>query len=330
MLGDDNVDGLEPFQLKELTTSCLQGNDDARRRFQDLFGEAIYHYPSKMFGLPKDKAADFFIYAFDNDRIFKRLGSFEGRNEAHVKTYLHSYVLHDLFLEWQRGLKGLETISLDGLGADSGAGGEEAIFKTRIEDGQSSDGFSPAVEDTSGAFKDLVARIDVEKRVVWKLLCLAELDLNADEIRFICRKSGRNYREAINLVEEIRHGLTSKDERISALQDQLGSIFGWILLYQKESARIREDLKSAPEKSSKQIQLAQRKEELERKLEWRYRQQRQVRKKAGQFRTTTPYKDIARLLNVPIGTVCSLVARTRAEIAETLGGGVVAREEGVS
>ena len=324
------MDGLEPYQLKELTTSCLQGNIDARRRFQDLFGEAIYHYPSKLFGLPKDKAADFFIYAFDNDRIFKRLGSFEGRNGAHVKTYLHSCVLHDLFLEWQRGLKGLETISLDGLGPDSGVGGEEAIFKARIEDGQSSDGFLSAVEDTSGAFKDLVARIDVEKRVVWKLLCLAELDLNPDEIRFICQKSGRNYRETISLVEEVRHGLTSKDERVSALQDQLGSIFGWLILRQKELAKIREDLKSAPAKSSKHIQLAQRKEELERKLEWRYRQQGQVRKKAGQLRMTTPYKDIARLLNVPLGTVCSLVARTRAEISETLGGRIEAREDGLS
>ena len=324
------MDGLEPHQLKQLTSSCLQGNTDARSRFQNLFGESIYHYPVKVFGLPKDKAADFFIYVFENDRIFKRLGSFEGRNEAHIKTYLHSYVLHDLFLEWQRGLKELETISLDGLGADSGAGGEEAIFKARIEDGESSDGFSAAVEDTSGAFKDLVARIDVEKRVICKLLCLAELDLNPDEIRFICRKSGRNYREAISLVEEIRHGLTSKDERMSALQDQLGSIFGWIILRQKESAKIREDLKSAPEKSSKLIQLAQRKEELERKLEWRYRQQGQVRKKAGQLRMTTPYKDIARLLNVPLGTVCSLVARTRAEISETLGGRIEAREDGLS
>ena len=324
------MDSLEPHQLRELTASCLRRDAAALRKFQDLFGETIYSYPLKRFGLPKDKAADFFIYAFDNDRVFKRLGSFEGRNEAHIKTYLHSYVLHDLFLEWQRGLKGLETISLDGLGPDSGVGGEEAIFKARIEDGQSSDGFLSAVEDTSGAFKDLVARIDVEKRVVWKLLCLAELDLNPDEIRFICQKSGRNYRETISLVEEVRHGLTSKDERVSALQDQLGSIFGWLILRQKELAKIREDLKSAPAKSSKHIQLAQRKEELERKLEWRYRQQRQVRKKAGQFRTTTPYKDIALLLNVPLGTVCSLIARTRADISETLGGSVEAREEGVS
>ena len=56
------MDGVESQQLKELTASCLQGNADARRRFQDLFGESIYHHPVKMFGLPKDKAADFFIY----------------------------------------------------------------------------------------------------------------------------------------------------------------------------------------------------------------------------------------------------------------------------
>ena len=85
------MDDLRPHQIKELTSACLRRDVDALQRFQDLFGVSIYEYPLKVFRVPKDRAADFFIYVFENDRIFKRLGSFEGRNEAQLKTYLNFY-----------------------------------------------------------------------------------------------------------------------------------------------------------------------------------------------------------------------------------------------
>jgi hypothetical protein len=128
--GGNEVDGLESNQLKQLTSACLQGNSEARRTFQDLFAQSIYDYPAKAFRVPRDKLADFFIYAFDGDKIFKRLGSFEGRNEAHFQTYLRFYVLRDLFREWQRSLNEIETISWDSMGTDNKTG-EEAVFNKR-------------------------------------------------------------------------------------------------------------------------------------------------------------------------------------------------------
>ena len=134
-----------------------------------------------------------------------------------------------------------------------------------------------------------------------------------EEIRFLCQKSGRPYREIITIVEETRSGLRRKDEQFTSLQDHLDSIFGWMLLYQKELTKVLETLESATEGSSEHIELSCQKEELERKLEWRYRQRKEVLDKVRKFRIRTPYRDIARLLNVPIGTVCSLVARIRDE-----------------
>src|SRR5262249_58961237 len=56
---------------------------------------------------------DFYLYAFERDRIFARLRSFEGRNAIQLRTFLAYYVLRVLFLDWQRGRHELDTVSLD-------------------------------------------------------------------------------------------------------------------------------------------------------------------------------------------------------------------------
>ncbi len=133
------------------------------------------------------------------------------------------------------------------------------------------------------------------------------------------KKSGRSYREIIAHIEETRNRLLEKDEQLGALLSQLDSIYGWILSYQKELKTLSERLDSLQEESSRYRDVERQKEDLERKLEWRYRQRSQTLEKIRQFRVTTPYKDIARLINAPLGTVCSLVARIREEVMGTIG-----------
>ena len=306
-------------ELKELTAACIKGVPDARRKFQDIFGDSIYKYPRKVFGLPQDKAGDFYVYVFERERVFRRLGTFEGRNEAQFKTYLCRYVLHDLFFEWQRNEKEIDTVPLDSIFPEGSSDGANIVAPSESSDD----------DDNVGSDNYLVSvlrRLDFEKRVILKLLCLAECDLVPEEIRFIAQKSARGYREVVLLVEHIRDELTKKDEQSAALQAQLDSVFGWILLYQKELAKIAERLGSFPPESPEHSKLHHQKDEWERKLEWRYRQQMQTREKFRQLRVTTPYKDIARLLNVPVGTVCSLIARTRGAIVELMGNRDVATQ----
>lgn len=316
-------------ELKGLVTFCLEGNGDARVRFQRLFGEFIYNYPFKMFRLSQDKATDFYIYVFENDRIFRRLRGFEGRNGAHFRTYLGGFVLRDLFLEWRRGQKELETVSLETIMRGNDSKQEGVTLQDLIADPKDGGETSLDTQDESAPFRDLLASLDMEKRVILKLLHLLEFDLSPQEIRFICQKSGGKHREVVALLENTRSGLTRKDEQFTSLHVQLESIFGWVLIYQNDLAGISETLKSVAEGSPKHTELCRQKEELERKLKWRYRQREQALAKAKQFRVTTSYKDIARLLNIPLGTVCSLIARIRTELIEAVSHSETAKQAAV-
>lgn len=309
---------LTDYELKRLLKACVNGDADSRIKFQNLFGESIYNYPLKIFHLPNDKAGDFYIYAFDEDRIFRRVAGFEARNGAQFRTYLNYYVLRDLFLEWQRTLKDPETISLaTALSDDSGKSGrtlEDILADPTPNAIDSLESAANAIE-----VKAFMEKLDPEKALLLKLVHLADFDLFPQEIRFLCKKSGRSYKEIIFDIEETRNRLVKKDERLYALQSTLDSIYGQILFYQKESRKLAEKLDSLPEQSTHYRDAKSERDELDRKLEWRYRQRTQTLEKIRQVSVTTPYKDIARLLNAPLGTVCSLVARTRGEVIGAIG-----------
>src|SRR5215510_14760020 len=96
-----------------LIRACAAGDASARKRFQDEYGTDIYYFPVKLHGLPLEKAGDFYVYVFDNDRIFTRLLTFEGRKKIQFRTFLSFFVLKSLFFDWLRTLKEIETISYE-------------------------------------------------------------------------------------------------------------------------------------------------------------------------------------------------------------------------
>ncbi len=115
---------LKDLNVKALLQLCVEGDANSRIQFQNCFADLIYNFPMTVFRLPSDRAGDFYIYVFTEDRIFKRLSGFEARNGAQLQTYLNHYVLRHLFLEWQRTLKEPETISLaTPISDDSGESG---------------------------------------------------------------------------------------------------------------------------------------------------------------------------------------------------------------
>jgi hypothetical protein len=309
---------LTDYELIRLLKACVEGDADSRIQFQNCFGELIYNYPLKKFHLPSDRAGDFYIYAFDEDRIFRRVAGFEARNGAQFKTYLNGYVLRDLFREWWRTLKELETISLATVVSDGSSDRARTLEDILANNDPSPDEMSDRMVH-GVALKAFMESLDPEICLLLKLLYLAEIDLSPSEIRLLCKKSGRSYREIIFEIEETRNRLRKKDQQLTAIDEQLDSIHGWILCYQKDLRQLNQKIGIQPDDSSESNDERQQREELERKLEWRYRQQRQALEKLRQFRITTPYKDIARFFNAPIGTVCSLVARSREDISRALG-----------
>jgi hypothetical protein len=64
--------------------------------------------------------------------------------------------------------------------------------------------------------------------------------------------------------------------------------------------------------------LTHDKAELARKLAWRYTQQTKLRKELQNLDIRPSYKDIATILNLPLGTICSKIARAREEFGQRL------------
>ena len=105
--------GSETHEARELIGRCLSGDPAATEQFQQRYGELIYGYPRRVFRMPADEAGDFYVFAFEQRRIFRRLRTFEGR--APLRAYLLGFVLDDLVLEWKRSERELDTVSIEAL-----------------------------------------------------------------------------------------------------------------------------------------------------------------------------------------------------------------------
>jgi DNA-directed RNA polymerase specialized sigma24 family protein len=71
--------------------------------------------------------------------------------------------------------------------------------------------------------------------------------------------------------------------------------------------------------SAGKAQLRAKQAEVERALAKRYRQKEKITEEMRTYKMTTPYKDIARLLNLTVGTVCSRIFRLRERLTREFG-----------
>jgi hypothetical protein len=246
-------------------------------------------------------------------RIFTRIRTFTGRNDIQFRTFLSYYVLKDLFLEWRRTRREIETISLNTPLGDPTESDRvlEDILPDTVE-----------IEEVGSKSKSLAAEVwsflDPEKRLCLKLLYLIECNLGSEDIRLLASLSGRSIRDTLILVAEVQEGLKRKDERLSRLRDELDSVWGWILLRQRELQEIDKKILLMTEEgnSSGKDDLVTQKEKLEKNITKRHRQRERIVESMHKCKLTTPYKDIARLLNTTRGTVCSLIFRCRTQLAQ--------------
>ena len=300
-------------QILALIHACASGDAEARRQFQYEYGEDIYNFPVKIYGLPAEDAGDFYVYVFERERIFKRINTFEGRDHIQFRTFLSYYVLKHLFLEWQQTLKEIETISLH---APVGHSESERALEDLLPDPMASE--TEALRSTAEASTaEIWNRLSPEDQLHLKLLSLLECELESKEIRLLATLSGRSIGDTLVLLGEIREELKQKDERLSRLQGELDSVWGWILLRQKELQEIDEKIRLMTEQgdATRQAKLRDKRQESVRTLAKRFRQREKIVKEIQNCTLTTPYKDIARLFNLTVGTMCSRISRLRERLA---------------
>ena len=304
--------------LKEFLNVCASGDPTARHRFQEEYGEDIYNFPVKIYGAALEAAGDFYVYAFERDRIFSRLKTFEGRNSIQFRTFLSYYVLKHLFLEWRRTQKEVETVSLQ---TPLGRSGEEdRTLEDVLPSAVSSENWEQDTTAAGGATQ-IWNSLPLADRLDLKLLSLLECNLSTEEVCFLAKSSGRTVRDTLSLMNEVLDGLKRKDEKISRLRNELDSVWGWILIRQKELQEInnRIHLLYTMENDEARDQLVTEKQDLEQALAKRYRQRERLIQEMQMYKLTTPYKDIARLLNLTVGTVCSRIFRLRERLMHKLG-----------
>jgi DNA-directed RNA polymerase specialized sigma24 family protein len=288
--------GNEAQTARELIDRCLAGDDDAIRRFQELYGELIYAYPLRVYRAAAESAGDFYVFAFENGRIFRRARTYAGR--APFRAYLLAVVLDHMFIDWRRATHEIETVALDD------ANCAEEADKTVSGD-----------LDPQQGLPALLAGFEPSKAVVMKLLYVEDCELNAADLRYITQASGQTVPEVIAAVERLRATIREREVELQRVADSLDTVQAWIELYQRRRQRLQDDLRGLAPGSAAAARVWSACAQLDAQLRRREHQRAKLRAEQRRRKTTAPYKDIAAVLHTSVGNVASQIARVRQELA---------------
>jgi len=315
------VDALgEAQEVRELIRRCLAGERGAITQFQREYGELIYGFPIRAYRTAAEDAGDFYLFAFDGGRIFRRVRGFEGR--APFRAYLLGSVLDHLVLEWKRGQREIETVALADVGwlADVSEAETESMGTAVKFDPQDAGHCASSPEDRSEPLMDaerlsqFLQAVDPAKAVVLKLLHVEDYDLTPGEIRHVAAVSGRSVGDVLQSVEQLRGAVREREAAAKSLEDKLDAVQAWIQLYERRLQRIADDLHSLPPESTAAARLREEQAELESKTVRRHQQRKRLLANRQRRKITAPYKEIAAILNTTVGNVGSQISRLRQEL----------------
>jgi hypothetical protein len=297
---------------KRLVGLCLAGDTAARAQFQDAYGPLIYRFADYL-ARGRVEPGDFYVYLFENDRLYWRLASYKG--EAQLVAFLRGYALPDLLRQFEARMRRrtLDTVSLD-------------TDRVREPSAWSEHDEAPPALDAApdpGRAGSLSARLSADRRLLMKLLYVLDFDLAPDDVQLLVRRSGRSVKEVIELVEQARASVRVRELEKRRMTDQAESAAQWILRYDRRLAQVAEDLANVPPHSERAARLHEEHSELERKRAWRNDQRTRALDEAERATVTLRYREIADLLNAPLGTVSAEITRMRQDLvklAEEQGG----------
>ena len=298
----------EAREARALISRCASGDPEAVKQFQQKYGELIYGYPIRVYRTPSEDAGDFYVFAFQNGRIFRRLRTFEGR--APLRAYLLGFVLDDLVLEWKRGERKVETVSIEGLAELPDTAPPPS--PTVTDDGQRAAG--------QGSLEDLLATLSPAKAVIMKLLYVEDYELKAADVNYVADVSGRSVPDVLAAVARLRAAVREREAGLKKVEDGIDAVQAWVRLYERRMERITEDLASLPPNTGAAVRLRAELAQLEQKMERRRQQRARLTAQAQRRKVTAPYKEIAAILNTSVGNVCSQIARVRRELMVKSGG----------
>ncbi|KMP10553.1 hypothetical protein UZ36_07270 [Candidatus Nitromaritima sp. SCGC AAA799-C22] len=287
---------------------------------QYKYGNLIFNYPTRIHGYSGDDAGDFYIYCFGEERIMKRLAGYRGDNEIQFKTYLSYYVLKSLFLDWLKTRKEVPTVSLDSPILNSAREPEGKSLAEIIPSPSTGPDKEFSQTQDRQKIEGWLNGLPPEKKVLLKLLTLGETDLSKEDVRTIAKISGRSIRETLSKIELAYEGINQQNEKLQRDREQVSIVSYRIRELEKEIFKLDEKLKSARHINDEGLieRRTTEQTELEKKLAWRREQRTELIKKVWSSSTGLPYRVIADVLNCPMGSVCSGIARLREQFQREL------------
>jgi len=295
----------EAQEARQLIARCVAGEVEAAREFQAQYGELIYGFPMRVYRVPADEAGDFYVFAFERGRIFRRVRTYEGR--APFRAYLLGFVLDDLVLEWKRGVREIETVSIETIGELS----DPAADRATTDEGEG------LMDRTS--FSQMLGELSPSKSVVMKLLYVEDYEFQPLEVRYLAQVSGCDVPEVLDRIDRLRCTVREREAGLKRMEDALDAVQAWVHLYERRVQRISDDLAALPPTSMAAERLREERQQLERKIVRRRQQRTKLLAQAQRRKVTAPYKEIAAMLNTSIGNIGSQIARLRRELLTKVG-----------
>ncbi len=293
---------LSQEEIFTLVQSCATGNQESLKKFFEEFSEDIYNFPIRVFHLEEDDASEFFIYAYERLKSGKRFHTFVGKSG--FKTWLYT-VLRNMLIDWKRNKRELKIVSSVKVNSE----GVE-YYSIENEPDTKFDRQKEA-DSVSEKFRELLTEIKMESRIIFKLAYIYYMNLDADEIEYLLEKTGLSKEELQKEIISIRDILSDKEIQSLQSEEKIASLYMNILelkqLQEKEKPIVFND--NLPNYDKVQISI-QKKYEQRRKL---------IEKKSkGNFITRTPYRVIAKILNIPEGSVSISLQRVLEKIQKKI------------
>lgn len=270
-------------EIISLVQKCANGDSIALKKFFEIFSTDIYNFPIRVFHLDEDDASEFFIYAFERLKTGKRFQTFVSK--AGFRTWLYT-VLRNLLIDWQRNKKELKTVANYKVNVD---GDEYSTIETEMDTRPEK---MEEANSVSTVFTEILDDLKLDQRILFKMVYIFYLNLNPDEMEYVTSKRKISKQVLLEEINQIRDELSEKEIHNIELEDKISAIYMSII-------RLQEKLKKEPMQEFQDNLPNLNKTKLA--IEKKYEQRKKLieRKQKGNLISKTPYKVVAKILDIP-------------------------------
>ncbi|MDH4200991.1 MAG: sigma-70 family RNA polymerase sigma factor [Spirochaetia bacterium] len=214
----NSSDNLKLTEKEEMVKPLLKGvsvaNPEYLQKFFDLFSDDIYNFPIRYYNFTEDEAGDFYIYAFEHLKNGKKISSYKYKSK--FTTWFFS-VLRNLVIDFLRTQKNkIRFTSFYKVDSD----GNTVNTLENMADIHSTQDYS-LEKEISDKFTLEISSLKIYNRVLFKLAFINYVDLNTEEIDWLCENNHLSQTEIIKKLARIKETGLVRSNKVRQIEDKL-------------------------------------------------------------------------------------------------------------